>query len=306
MDGDHRMKQHERLMAQSGNGGIDGRTTDFESPMHTRGNLTRMSQAPDRTQISFDYGYTASSFHGESLQPNDAQAYPADFARPQQAPFSQPIQMHSQQQQPSRRRVAQDVGSFVAYEPTSTMMYGFSHQGPGQGPFDVVPQYATRQSAAMGALSNHFAVRQVYPYPSEEPTGQNPIPGMSNYLNTQLSINQSGSMARPGTSQPFPTTMPDFTSIGAAATGRLGSTSAQQQPDPSQPHPSDSSSLDEAYTQYQRALRSTFDHTRAGRLVEASRSLKEISEWLVTNARDLGRFSLFHLLSVSSSHPSEF
>lgn len=50
-----------------------------------------------------------------------------------------------------------------------------------------------------------------------------------------------------------------------------------------------STNLDDAYGQYQQALRATFDYTRAGRLVDASRSLLEISEWLVGNARELGK-----------------
>jgi hypothetical protein len=52
---------------------------------------------------------------------------------------------------------------------------------------------------------------------------------------------------------------------------------------------SDPSNLEEAVGRYQRVLRRTFDHTRAGRLVEAGGLLLEISEWLVTNARDLGK-----------------
>ncbi|KAJ5570264.1 uncharacterized protein N7459_009694 [Penicillium hispanicum] len=298
MDGDQRMKQHERLMARSGNGAAGGRATDrFESTMHPRGDPTGMSQAPDRTLMSYDYGYTGSSFHGGSLQPNEVQAYPADFARPRQAPASQPIQMHPQQQQPQsqqpRRRAPQDVAPFVPYE-SASMLYGFSQQDPAQGPFDVVPQYPTRPSAAIEALSNHFAVPQYFA--PEEPPGS-AIPGLSSYLNaSQLSYNQPGPMARPNISQPFPATMTEFTPTGAAATSRLDPPPAQQQPDPSQLPSSHSSSLDEAYGQYQRALRSTFDQTRAGRLVEASRSLMEISEWLVTNARDLGILRDDHLL----------
>jgi hypothetical protein len=55
----------------------------------------------------------------------------------------------------------------------------------------------------------------------------------------------------------------------------------------------DKPSLEEAIGRYQRILRRTFDQTRAGRLVEAGGSLIEISEWLVTNARDLGKMHPF-------------
>lgn len=52
------------------------------------------------------------------------------------------------------------------------------------------------------------------------------------------------------------------------------------------------SNYDDAYNQYQQALRQTFENTRCGRLVDASQSLLEISEWLLGNAVDLGMFTL--------------
>lgn len=47
--------------------------------------------------------------------------------------------------------------------------------------------------------------------------------------------------------------------------------------------------LDDAYGRYQAALRTTFGYIQAGRLVDASRSLLEISEWLIGHARELGK-----------------
>jgi hypothetical protein len=52
------------------------------------------------------------------------------------------------------------------------------------------------------------------------------------------------------------------------------------------------SSVSETYSHFQQALHSAFDLTRTGRLVEASRQLTEISAWLVTHARDLGKYRL--------------
>ncbi|CEO58315.1 hypothetical protein PMG11_03046 [Penicillium brasilianum] len=303
MDGDQRTKQHERWMARS----IDaasrgrGRATDrFSQAMHTRGNPTGISQAPDRATMSYDYGYTGDTFPGGPLQPNDVQAFGADYTRPRQAPhpslghssqasvqalLAQQQQHHSNPeaaQQQSRRRAAPETTPLVPYE--SAMLYGFGQQGSAHGPFDVVPQYSTRQSAAIEALSNQMAIPQYFP---EEPTGAG-VPGLSPYLNT-LPYNQPGPMARASNAHPFPTTMADFTSIGTGSSGQaVEQQQQQQQIDPSQQPVTDTSSLDQAYAQYQRALRSTFDQTRAGRLVEASESLMEISEWLVTNARDLG------------------
>ena len=320
MDGDQRMKQHERLMARSGNGTAGGRATDhFESAMHPRGDPTGMSQVPDRAQIPEDYGYTGSAFHGGALHPNDVPGYP-DYTRQRQTPTQgmpqqqhphpaqvqaqthgyAPHQPHLHQQQPiqqlsqARRRVAQDPPPqpFVPYEPG--MLYGFGQQGPAQGSFDVVPQYSTRQSAAIEALSNPFAVQVPQYFPPEEQPTVTGVPAPTTYLNPQMPYNEPSPMARPNTTQPFPPTMAEFT--GPSSSSRLDPQPAQHLSNPLRLPASDPSSLEEAYSYYQRALRNTFDHTRAGRLVEASRLLLEISEWLVTHARDLGRFALFCVL----------
>ncbi|KAJ5092338.1 hypothetical protein NUU61_007208 [Penicillium alfredii] len=287
MDGDHRMKQHERLMAPSGNAAHSARTHRFDPAMHPRGDPTSLSQAPDRVPMPYDYGYTGPAFHSGALQqPNEVQTYAPEYARHAQHP-----QAHSLQR---RRAQPQGPAQFLPYD--SAMLYGFGGQGAAQGPYEVVPQYPPRQSAAMDALSNQFAVPQYFA--PEEPSGSG-VSVLSPYLNAQLQPynGEPGSMARPNSSQPFPATMSDFTQIGTASASRLDPSQQpqqqhqkqqqQQQPEP-QPQASDPSNLDEAYTQYQHALRSTFDHTRAGRLAEASRSLLEISEWIVTNARDLG------------------
>ncbi|KAJ5554625.1 hypothetical protein N7513_004584 [Penicillium frequentans] len=292
MDGDQRMKQHERLMARSGNSTAGGRATDhFEPTMHPRGEPTGMSQAPERAQMSYDYGYTSGSFHGGSLQPHEVPGYPPEFTRSRQGVMQQQPQHQHQHPQQSRRRAPHDPAPpFVPYE--SAMLYGFGQQGPAQGPFDVVPQYSPRQSAAIEALSNQFAVPQYFTPEESTATG---VPALSTYLGAQqMPYNHPGPMARPSTTQPFPATMSDFTPIGTAGSSRLDPPS-QHHSDPPQQHASDLSSLEEAYSQYQRALRGTFDSTRTGRLVEASRSLLEISEWLVTNSRDLGILRDDHL-----------
>jgi hypothetical protein len=48
--------------------------------------------------------------------------------------------------------------------------------------------------------------------------------------------------------------------------------------------------LDEEFAQYGISLRTAFAHIHAGRLMDASRPLLEISKWLVTNVEGLGRF----------------
>lgn len=52
------------------------------------------------------------------------------------------------------------------------------------------------------------------------------------------------------------------------------------------------SNPEEAFGGYQHALCRAFDLTRAGRLIDASRTLLEVSEWLIGNARELGKTSV--------------
>lgn len=102
--------------------------------------------------------------------------------------------------------------------------------------------------------------------------------------------------------QPFPATMAEFTPVGATARRLEQQETSQQQQHHSQQQQQhvipDSTNLNEEYGRFQRVLRSTFDHIRAGRLVEAGRSLLEISEWLVTNARELGSYLFTNTLNT--------
>ena len=59
----------------------------------------------------------------------------------------------------------------------------------------------------------------------------------------------------------------------------------------------DPSGYDEAYNQYQNALRQTFEDTRHGKLIEAGRSLLDLSEWLLGHAVELGEL-LFNIVLV--------
>ncbi|KAJ5753711.1 uncharacterized protein N7511_007864 [Penicillium nucicola] len=245
MVGNQRMK-HESSTARR----ASGRATDRFEATQPRGDPTGMSQA-EQASISYDYGYTGN--YG-SLQSNELQYQ--DYAQQeQQAQQAQQVQ-HAQAQRVPRRRPQE-----AFYD---SMLY-FNQQGPAQGPFEDVPQYQTRQSAAIETL-NQFAVPQYF----EDSAGSG-VPVLSSYLNP-IPYNQPGPM-RPTTQ--FPTSFP----IGSESMNRL---------EPELSLQSDPSNLEEAVGRYQRVLRRTFDHTRAGRLVEAGGLLLEISEWLVTNARDLG------------------
>ncbi|KAJ0413875.1 hypothetical protein BJY00DRAFT_48599 [Aspergillus carlsbadensis] len=214
------------------------------------------SQAAGRQRIPagyMDYGYTDSTFQGGAL-PDELQ------------PYTPALRDHQERQQP-----------FPSYEPE--LVYNLGQQNPTQTPYEVVPPYQSRQSAALDSLSGQFAVPQYFT--PNEPSGTG-LP--STYLATGLSLspyNQLGPIGRSSATQAFSANMADMTPVGSAG---------QQQPSSqSQPQTlSEASHAAEPLRQFQRALRGTSDHTRAGRLVDASRLLLEISEWLVVSARELG------------------
>ena len=270
-------------------GGVTNRFRQTNALPSARGDATRLSQATGRPQMAssyVDYGYTDTAFQVQQGMPQ-LQPYPSNFTQRQQ-------QGQQQQQQHSYEQAA---------------VYNLPQQGPTHGPYDAVPQYPTRQSAAtIDALSSQFAVPQYFP--ASEPTGATVTDMVSPYLNTQLpSYNQPGPIGRSSaTAQPFAANMVDLNNP-MGTTGRLEQYQQQQplppppqpiqqpQPQPQQQQPPvaavlTTSRYDEVRGQLQRAFRWTLDQTRAGRVVEASRSILEISDWLVANVREIGTFPL--------------
>ncbi|KAI2791809.1 hypothetical protein POX_c04688 [Penicillium oxalicum] len=286
MDGDQRIKHLQQLMAQSSNTARGRVMNRFEQATRARGNPTGISQAPDRTTMSYDYGYTGNAF------PSDLQVCNRIWRTSSKNIITPPQQQQTSPgstQQLNRRRANAETIPLVPYD--SGMLYSFgSQQGPAHGAFDVVPQYSTRQSAGMEALSNQMPISQYF---TDDAAGSG-VPGLSPYLNA-LSYNEPGPMARSSTAQPFPTTLAEFTPMEIGSSTRLDPSalsSGLDQPAIECHLKSLTDPLD--HPEYQRALCSTFDRIRAGRLIEASKSLLKISEWLVTNARDLGILSDNH------------
>ncbi|KAL4999059.1 hypothetical protein BDV10DRAFT_193939 [Aspergillus recurvatus] len=267
MDGDlRRMKQDEQQAQYANQPGMSrrsasrssGRTADrFRQAGFnpTRGDPSQAAGRP-RMPAYMDYGYTDNTFQGGALQEDELQPYPPT------------LRDHQQRQQP-----------FPSYE--SELVYNLGQQGPTQTPYEVVPQFSSRQSASLDSLSGQFPVPQYFA--PNEPSGTG-LP--SHYLPPGLSLsayNQPGPIGRSSATQPFPATMADMNPVGAA--GQQQTLSQSQSQPQALPEPPPSA---EPLRQFQRALRVTVDHTRAGQLVEASRSLLDISEWLVATARELG------------------
>lgn len=258
------------------------------------------ARPPPRIQPYPDYGYTdPAALQGGSLQPDELQPYAAaapgtDFTRQNQQQQQQSLrEQHRQRHQQQQQQHQQIPQQFNPYEPTDMVYHLNQPTGQtAQQAYEVVPQYpgpGARQSAAIEALSSQFGVPQYFP--PTEPAGSTVQSVVSPYLTPQQlsSAYNQGPIGR-SNAQPFPASMADFTpSVQQHQHQQQSPPQAQAQSH--QPVGSESLNVSEAYGQFQQALRGTFGHARSGRLVEASRSLLEISEWLVSNARELGKLA---------------
>ncbi|KZF22658.1 hypothetical protein L228DRAFT_268045 [Xylona heveae TC161] len=160
----------------------------------------------------------------------------------------------------------------------SSLMYNVPQQP--QPSYDPTQTYQPRQSAALEVLSTQFGVPQSYFVPGEpasaQGSGLTPQHASSQFPSLPYS-QQTAADQRASVSQPYSAGMPELSETAT-------SEALEQQQNLAQ----EPSSYDEAYNQYQMALRQTFENAHHGRLVEAGQSLLQISEWLLGHAEDLG------------------
>lgn len=161
---------------------------------------------------------------------------------------------------------------------TSHIMYNVSPQTQQQSPYETVPQYPPRQTAALEVLSNQFGVPQYY---VTGETTSAPVPASMAQQYTPAQFQQ------PLPYQPQASiTQPSLTSTYTPGMAEFSQPSATEV---SEPEDQDTSTFDRLHGEYQVALKRTFESTCAGRLAEAGRSLLDISEWLLGHAGELGR-----------------
>lgn len=253
------------------------------------------------------YGYTESPSYGTpSLQAGSLQSgalqYQADFspAASRPSPLHQQSQQQHQHQRQQQQQQQQQHDQHQAQEQQeqqqfshygSNMVYNIAQQAQPQSPYETVPQFQPRQSTALEVLPNQFGVPQYYSPSEQGGTGVPAVP--SHYLTPQLqpaaTYAPQGSVVSSTSAPSFSATMTDYNPVEASEP----SEQADIAPEPS--------NYDDAYNQYQQALRQTFENTRCGRLVDASQSLLEISEWLLGNAFDLGMLKASYSISHSIS-----
>lgn len=189
--------------------------------------------------------------------PGDHPSYGAPLLHPINYQSDYPHESHGRQQ------------PFPSY--SSNLVYNVPHS-QSYGSLQSYP----RQTAAIEVLSSQFAGASQY-YVSGEPSSQ------------------MGSSHHPPSSQ---FSSPTYSQYSPAAQGLRYVPSLPNAPPPP-PHSEqvdDSEftqqhhALDDAYNQYQNVLKRTFQNMRDGRLGEASTSLLNISDWLLSHAVELGKY----------------
>lgn len=184
------------------------------------------------------------------------------------------VQSHSLQFPADYQQELQRSQNFPQY--TSQMAYNVPQQPLPRSPYDAMPQYQPRQSAAIEVLSNQFGVPQYYHGPESIGVSAQTSPAQQ-YAPSQFQQSlpyQAPGLSRTSVPAAFPTGMAEYPHGGTQDAVE------QAEPEPSSPH--------EAYNHYQRAVRQIFEDTGTGRLVEAAHSLLQVSEWLHTHAKGLG------------------
>ncbi|KAH6626841.1 hypothetical protein B0J18DRAFT_151935 [Chaetomium sp. MPI-SDFR-AT-0129] len=164
---------------------------------------------------------------------------------------------------------------------TPTMMYNVQQTGGPQNTavYDASQQFPSRQAAGMPMMTTDVTT----PYFSNEPSNTTPTSTMQT---------QSASSSTPQVYQQQPGmhgySTGSMTAIGggmAAQTSTAGgSTSASADVRMEEEYPG----LEEAYANYQAALKETFQNIRDGVLAAASQTLIEVSDWLLSHVVDLG------------------
>jgi len=224
---------------------------------------------------SYPYGENT-SFAESPMQAAPIQAYPTQYAQ-DTAATSQRLQQPYQQYGPN-----------IMYNVPAQ-----SQQQP-QSPYDSVQSYSQQraQASAVDTLQNLGVAQQYYvagqEVPTSTPMATSNVQGQ--YAPMQSSYTaQSSVTGRESLSSGYAAGLAD-TAQGAASSAGYGSGQTAYAA-------ATAAEMDTAYAQYETELRRTFEAVREGRIAEAGRQVVNISDWLLTNAEQLGRQAQIHNLA---------
>lgn len=180
-----------------------------------------------------------------------------------------PIQFHQDYPQDPQRQQ-----QFPNY--TSQMAHNVPQHAQPQSPYDTMPQYQPRQSAAIEVLPTQFGVPPFY-NPGDATSASGPTSLSQQYASANFPQQvpyQSGTVDRSVMSNPYQQTMAEYSQ-------------AQAQPSEDQPEQEEIQDIDD-YERYQGDLRQINQDISEGKLNEAGPRLLELSRWLLGHVGQLG------------------
>ncbi|KAM3073842.1 hypothetical protein ACMFMG_008465 [Clarireedia jacksonii] len=204
-------------------------------------------------------------------------AYPAYYQEPTSSFASglPPNPLQYQSAYPQEQRQQQGFANY-----TSDLMYNVAQQGPQNNVYES-QQFQARQPAAMQMLSDVPA-----PYFPNEATSTRTPPGLQHHPSSSSSTVYQHHQQSPGDrASLLQQAYPPSIAVGGmpeAAPDLMEPAHLQAQ----------GGGMEEAYSTYQAALKQIFQNIIDCRLGEASQSLLEVSEWLLSHVQDLDDVTL--------------
>lgn len=192
-------------------------------------------------------------------------------------PLLNPISYPPEYPQESQQRQQ----SYQSYNPS---LYSLPPQ-PHSSTYTPVPPFAPRQTAAIEVLASQFGGTSQYYVPGESPTTV--PPGVSHHQSSSQFSSPPYGQYSPSASR-----LPPAFSSNIPELNQPGPSEPVDDPEFGQQQQTNSVAFDDAYNQYQTALKRTFQNAREGRLGEAGTSLLTITDWLLSNAVELGKWNI--------------
>lgn len=215
---------------------------------------------------------------GSAAYPSYYQVNPPSFSTNMQyQPTTGYGQDHRQQAQ----------SGFASY--SSEIMYNVPQQGPHTNAYNPATQYHTRPSPAMQLVPDVSA-----PYFSGESTSAPEAPNMQHHSTSNSDSNvYPQHQHHPSPGERASLLQHNYSSLAMSGISQAPEVAEEQL---SAPGPG----IEADYTAYQTALKEIFQNIINGRLIDASQSLLDISEWLLGHVADLGELSnYFHPFSAN-------
>lgn len=217
----------------------------------------------------------SAGYGGYYQEPSSTGFAPAAGLHPNTMGYQQPATSYGQD--------ARQTQNFASpYNPN--MMYNVPQAATQNAVYDT-GSFELRQPAAPQMMPTDSTMAAA-PYFSSEPTNAAAASAMQQQQPSSAqaaAVYQQGSADR-NTMLNYPSNMAGMQTMGAQATTAAPEVTMEE----SSEYPG-GADLNQAYTQYQDALKEIYKNIRDGALVSASESLLSVSEWLLSHVHELGK-----------------